>query len=118
MTALFVMVTVATWNETVIRALAGCDLSRAIHSLRRYHADEGGNDALPNENGGHGYQLTSDEHISRCNKIIAALARAPMSKEVSKAIQELQSLKQDIRQQQAQPAESSANDLPCNIAVE
>jgi hypothetical protein len=25
--------------------------------------------------------VTLDEHISRCNKIIAALARAPMSKE-------------------------------------
>jgi hypothetical protein len=73
---------------------------------------------LPNENSGHGYQLTSDEHISRCNKIIAALARAPMSNEVSKAIQELHSLKQAIRQQQARPPASADNDLPCNIVVE
>jgi hypothetical protein len=55
--------------------------------------------ALPNENGGRGYQVKFDEHISQCNKIIAALATAPMAKEVSKAIQELQSLKQAIRQQ-------------------
>ena len=52
--------------------------------------------------------MTFDEHISRCNKIIAALAGAPMSKEVSKAIQELQSLKQDIRQQLVElPTEKS-----------
>jgi hypothetical protein len=52
--------------------------------------------------------VTFDEHISRCNKIIAALAGAPMSKEVSKAIQELQSLKQDIRQQLVElPTEKS-----------
>jgi hypothetical protein len=62
--------------------------------------------------------VTLDEHISRCNKVIAALARAPMSKEVSKAIQELQGLKQAIRQQQAWPPESANNDLTCNIAVE
>jgi hypothetical protein len=73
---------------------------------------------LPNENGGHGYQVTLDEHISRCNRIIAALASAPMSKEVSKAIQELQGLKQAIRKQQARPPESANHDLPCNIAVE
>ena len=73
---------------------------------------------MPNENGEHGHQGMFDENISRCNKIIAALARAPMSKEVSKAIQELQSLKQAIRQQQARLPESANNDLPCNIAVE
>jgi predicted GIY-YIG superfamily endonuclease len=54
---------------------------------------------LPDENGGHEYQVTFDEHISRCNKIIAALAAAPISMEVSKAMQEAQSLKRAIRQQ-------------------
>ena len=73
---------------------------------------------MPNENGGHDYQVTFDEHISRCNKVIAALARAPMSKEVSKAIQELQGLKRAIRQQQARPPESANNDLAYNIAAE
>jgi hypothetical protein len=62
--------------------------------------------------------MTLDEHITRCNKIIAALATAPMSKEVSKAIQELQGLKQVIWQQQARPPESANNDVRCNIAVE
>jgi hypothetical protein len=62
--------------------------------------------------------VTLDEHISRCNKIIAALAAAPMSKEVSKAIQELQGLKHAIRQQQARPPDSANNDLTCNGAVE